>query len=322
MIRTSAVPRRVHPDCRAFVAVVEELLERRQRDSFVTGQPSHSWQTDEWGPRKWHRTELEDMVYSSYRRMRQGSITRPPRRQVVLDIADYLNCSLEERNRLLVAAHLLPVEPYLTGDDLRALVELSAEAAHHLAMPWMIINRDWRIHYTNSHLLDLYDISAAEVAAIEPERFNVLHLLFDPTLPFYANMMVDRDAWTEMALLTVRGFRQANRFCEYEPWYHEGVSRLMALPDFSSIWQRASTDHPSNAPIAEAVFATMLPALRDPSCVARLRPLLISAGYFQFDFPRIVGFVPADISTQALFERVGLPFPQTSLESSTEHFVL
>jgi hypothetical protein len=320
MLTTRGVPRQVHPDCRTFVAVVEELLERRQEERRLGGDAARTGHDAEWGLRKWHRTELEDMVYASYKRMRQGAITRPPRRQVVMDIADYLNCSLEERNRLLLAARLTPVERYHTGSHLQTLVTLSAEAAQPLPMPWMIINWDWRIHHVNAHLLALYDLSAEEVAAIAPERFNVLDLLFDPTLPFSAHL-VDRARWRRMATLTVRGFRMANRFCEFDSWYRETVARLMTLPDFAPIWSQASIDGAIDDAPADVIFTTALPALHDSSLLARIRPLLISAGYFQFDFPRIIGFVPADSATRALFQRVELPFPAGSEGESDAHFV-
>lgn len=276
---SNALTRKVHPDCRAFVTVVEELLARRQHEYLTGARSVPSWQVDEWGPRKWHRTELEDMVYSSYKRMRQGAITRPPRRQVVMDIADYLNCSLRERNHLLLAAHLQPIEAYVTGAELQMLVRLSAEAALHLPMPWMIINRDWHVEYANEHLLALYAVRLDQLAAIPPERFNVLHLLFDPALPFYANITIDRMAWEQMALLTVLGFKQANRFCQNEDWYGEVVNRLMVLPDFARIWREADLEQQSKTLPVGVTFATTLPGLPHSVCLAQLRPLLISVGY-------------------------------------------
>jgi hypothetical protein len=149
----------------------------------------------------------------------------------------------------------------------------------------------------------------------------VLHLLFDPLLPFHANLIVDFEAWADMALLTVRGFRQANRFCEHEPWYRDVVDRLMPLPHFAAFWRQAALDQPTTDPSAGVVFATILPVLRDPTRSARLRPLLVSAGYFQFDFPRIIGFIPADEATQAIFARLGLPLPREFQHEHAGHFV-
>jgi len=135
----------VHPDCREFVAAIEELLKRRQNDTSIADH-TLIWQYDDWGPRTWTRTEFEDMVYSSYKPMRQGRVTRPPRREIVMEIAEYLNCTLEERNRLLIAAHATPVAPYLTGEKLDEVLQVAIEVARSLPIPAIIINRDWRIH--------------------------------------------------------------------------------------------------------------------------------------------------------------------------------
>src|SRR5438128_3725909 len=102
---------KVHPDCRDFVVVIEELLSRR-REELADGIEPHSLFDNEWGPRTWTQTDMEDMVYSSYKQMRRGRITRPPKREIVMDIADYLNCTMQERNRLLEAAHFAPIDIY------------------------------------------------------------------------------------------------------------------------------------------------------------------------------------------------------------------
>lgn len=94
----------IHLDCRDFVTVVEELSKRRENEADQIIASYSSWKYDEWGSRMWTGIEFEDMIYSSYKPMRQGGVTCPPCLEIVMDIADYLNCSLEERNRLLLAA--------------------------------------------------------------------------------------------------------------------------------------------------------------------------------------------------------------------------
>ena len=50
-------------------------------------------------------------------RSRAASVAR---RAVILAIADYLECTLAERNRLLVATQYAPQQPYLSGVALTA----------------------------------------------------------------------------------------------------------------------------------------------------------------------------------------------------------
>lgn len=307
------VPASVHSDCREFVAVVEELLERRQHGASTPGGPL-GWRQDNWGPRTWTRTEFEDMVYSSYKPMRQGRVTRPPRRETVMEIADYLNCTVEERNRLLVAAHATPVAPYLTGEKLDEVLQVAVGVARSLPIPAVIINRDWRIHYLNTHALTLNGITPEQVAVIPVNKLNILHLLFDPNLPLYPHLIQNHRSWTRMARQTIYGFKMANLLCQFEPWYQALIQQWMTLPAFEYHWQTVNVDAAFDADPsmhtqpASVVVETVVPT---QSQRARLRPLLISVGYFQFDFPQIVAFLPADDPSREVLRTIGIPVPDT-----------
>jgi MmyB-like transcription regulator ligand binding domain len=307
-----SLPITIHPDCVEFVRVIEALLLFRQQEAGRGRKilPYDSWE-DEWGPRKWHRTELEDMVYSSYKRMRQGHITRPPRREVVMEIADYFQCTLLERNRLLLAAHTFPVELYLTGLELERVLRVVIETACVLPIPAMIINRDWRIHYLNESILRLYDVSPEQIAALPASSVNMLQLLFDPALPLYPNLIVNRESWVQMALQTLYGFKMANLLSMYEPWYQQVVSQLARLPEFSWYWQQVHLEKRVEAAPTSAVGVTLettVPRLGDPSRSLSLRPLVISTGYFHYTFPQIIGLLPISPEGQAIFEEIGLPY--------------
>ena len=306
----------IHADCRDFVAVVEELLERRQREARQDLDPNRqTWRPDEWGPRTWTRTEFEDMVYSSYKPMRRGHVTRPPRRETVMDIADYLNCTLEERNRLLLAAHTTPVAPYLTGAKLQEALQAAMGVIQDLPLPAIIINRDWHIHYINQHALTLNGVTPADVAAIPPAQLNILHLLFDPALPLYPHLRQNRESWTRMVRQTVYGFKMANLLCQFEPWYQDLIHQLMGLPEFEHHWRTVrvdtafDSDPSAQTQPASVIIEASVPNARPQPTHARLRPLLISVGYFQFDFPQIVAFFPADDASRATLRDIGIPVP-------------
>jgi hypothetical protein len=304
----------VHPDCHNFVIVVEELLRRRQQE--IYDEPRYQkWYHDDWGPRTWTRTEMEDMVYSSYKQMRQGRITRPPRREVVMDIADYLNCTIEERNRLLLSANIAPIDPYLTGEALEERLQPTIEIAEALAMPATVINRDWRIHFLNYQMTALYDLTPEQIEAVPPENRNVLRLLFDPQLPLYANLIDNSASWTRMVRQTIYGFKMTNRLCQFEAWYQELVEQLMELPDFEYHWKTVRTDasfdqDPSAKNLPSTVMLdSAIPRLRVHSRRSWLRPLVISTGYFQFDFPQIIAFLPANEDLRSLFAEIGTVQP-------------
>jgi hypothetical protein len=283
------------------VALVEDLLIRRQQDAIKAQVYGLTWRHDPWGPRTWTRTEMEDMVYSSYKQMRQGRITRPPRRDVVMDLADYLNCTLEERNRLLIAADAPPIAPYLTGDKLDELLQITSAVARGLTMPAMILNRDWRIHFLNAQMEALYELTQQDLTAIPPERFNLLHLMFDPQLPLYPTLIGNQDSWARMVRQTIYGFKMANQLCQFEPWYQALVTQFHALPHFADHWNAVQLDSPLGDDLSDQRPDVMVEIdLPQSRGAVWLRPLVISAGYFQFDFPQIIAFVPADEEAQRI----------------------
>lgn len=303
----------VHPDCAEFVAVVEDLLQRRQNEAGHLAP--RSWLHDEWGPRTWTRTEFEYTVYHSYKPMRQGRVTRPPRREVVMQIADYLNCSLEERNRLLLAARATPIAPYLTGEKLDEALEAARRVVQTLPLPAIIINRDWHIHHINAHVLTLNGAQPEALKKIPPHKFNIIQLLFDPALPLQPHLIENRPSWTRMVRQTIYGFKMANLICQYEPWYQALLSQLMQLPEFEHHWQTVRVDaefgsdiSTHSQPISAIVEVSVLHTQRS-SKKARLRPLLISVGYFQFDFPQIVAFLPVDEESRLVLRDIGIPAP-------------
>lgn len=242
--------------------------------------------------------------------MRQGQITRPPRRQVVMEIADYLNCTLAERNRLLIAASATPVSSYLTGAALDERLTVTREVAESLTTPTIIINRDWRILYINDLMLALNGLTPAHIAHIPPEQLNFLRLMFDPSLPLHPKISRNRVSWERMARQTMYGFKMANQLCQYESWYQILVDQFHHLPEFSDHWFSVKVDSPfEDDPSAQSLHpAVTVEAVIGQDGATRsvwLRPLVISAGYFQFDFPQILSFVPADESSRAMFTALG-----------------
>lgn len=299
---------KIHPDCRNFVAVVDELLQRRQSEPEQSTYPQTHFD-GEWWPRTWTQTEMEDMVYSSYKQMRRGRITRPPKRTVVMDIADYLNCTMAERNRLLEAAQYAPIDIYLTGERLTDLLQPTIQIAQSLGCPAMVINRDWYIHFINAQMLSLYDIHPNELETIPTGHLNALRMLVDPDLPIYASLIDNKVSWTRMVRQTIYGFKLANRLCQFESWYQELINEWMTLPEFEHHWKNIRIDLPfeedfsvQNMPSA-VMLDTAIP--RYESKRSWLRPLVISTGYFQFDFPQIVALLPADEEAQNTLKQIG-----------------
>lgn len=246
------------------------------------------------------------MVYASYKPMRQGRITRPPRREKVMEIADYLDCTLDERNDLLIAAECAPVEVYLTGTALSTPLRIATEIANAIQLPAIVINRDWRIHHLNAHVLSINSITPELLAHALPRDANLLQLLCDPRLPLYHNLINNRDSWTRMVRQTILAFKRANTLSRFEPWYQSLVTQLMQLPEFESHWNAVDAGALRNE--ADALSSPLVLDVQITAQAQRLelRPLLISVGYFDFDYPQVIAFAPATPDSQAHLCALGI----------------
>ncbi len=117
-----------------------------------------------------------------------------------------------------------------------------------------------------------------------------------------------------MARQTIYGFKSANTLYQFESWYQEMVTRLMPLPEFEKHWRTVSASADFDA---DPSLQNQHPAVTVDTIVsfeeshqhrAWIRPLLISVGYFQFQFPQIVAFLPANLESQSVFKQIGVPY--------------
>ena len=237
MVAIDVPPARVATDCAEFAGLVEALLLRRRSD------PDRRRAAAEWGsvPRSWTRDELCDVAYSSYRALLRGAVRRPPRREVVLEIADYLECSMTERNRLLAGARYAIEHPGPGGAELREAVTELATIIDLLPLPSYAVSRDWTVQLINDHLLTALGLARQDVAGLPAPSRNVLRLLFDPALPVRGLLEPDAASWSRLAAFSVARFREDNLLWQYDAWYRALLARLGDLPDFSSYWQHAQS---------------------------------------------------------------------------------
>src|SRR5207302_5936087 len=73
--------------------------------------------------KRFTQQELTDEACPTYKNLLVGRSQRIPSRQTLMQIADYLECGLAQRNNLLLAARYLPESLELEGDALRLTLE-------------------------------------------------------------------------------------------------------------------------------------------------------------------------------------------------------
>lgn len=265
--------------CEDFVGVVEALLAQRRAG------PSRS---ERFPAPCWTRDELCDLAYASYKALVRGQVIHPPRRATVKAVADYLDCTLAERNRLLTAAGLAPEQPELQGPHLTAVLTLAQGLLGQLAFPGVLVTRDWSIHGWNAPMQRLMRLSTEAITAWPADQRTILHLLFDPASPLYALLGGGDHRWEQLARRDLLSFKRHNHLSRHETWYAQRLQSLMHLPRFAELWQDVEVD-----------AAAAGEAEQHPHEVALLSengtPILLNALWISFtdlDYPRVLAFAP------------------------------
>jgi hypothetical protein len=296
------LPPRLASDCAEFTGVVEAILAGRRVD------PARRRAAASWGgvPRSWTKDELCDVAYSSYRALLRGAVRRPPRREVVLGIADYLECTMIERNQLLTAARYAIEHPGPGGAELRRVFGELRVVIDTLPLPAYAVSRDWTMQLINDHLLVALGLARADVASLPASSRNVLRLLFDPALPVRRLLEPDQASWSQLAAFSIVRFRQDNVLWQYDPWYQGLIAKLSDLPDFSRYWRLAQSGQLADA-AASGLASARITVSRPDGRALCLRPLNIEL--HGIGYPGIVGFLPADSASSEQLRRLGVPSP-------------
>ncbi|OAN49747.1 hypothetical protein A6A03_06730 [Chloroflexus islandicus] len=295
--------RRPHPDCQAFVETVDELRQRRRNELI---RPQRSSSDGREVPKTFTYTQFRE-VYSSYPALRSGKLKKPPSRDIVMAIADYLECDLAERNRLLISAHHYPIQPYRSGETLATFVRVAREIMQFVPLPAYIINRDWDVLDVNEHLLALAGITRTEYEAIPVEMRNVIQMIFDPRSPVYPLLYLDHEQWRRFAQRNIYGFKVQNAYCEREPWYIERVARWRELPYFSELWENTPIDA-YTASTSDAAPPFYRSTIRSATGqIINFRSLFITLS--DELYPQVVAWMPVDHASRAAMIDLGIPIP-------------
>ncbi len=297
---------RVHPSCYGMVDVIEDLLDRRRQEAVRGLRPRRTWRNSdyEW-IKEWSRSELVDLAYPSYRAMLQGKIQKPPQRDVVMKIADYLECTVAERNRLLTSAQYLPEPMALEGEALNVVMAVARDIIDYVPMPAYMITRDWNIHIWNKYVLTLFGLTEAQIESIPPAQRNVLQFIFDTRLPVFDLLNGNPEMWDYTARLNLFGFKHNNLHYQYEDWYIEKVESLMELPKFAEYWPKVQVDtHVLGDPTTQVPFY-VTDIVTPAGVYLKIRGLQIELT--QTNDAHVVAYIPVGLESRGIFTAVGLP---------------
>ncbi|MEM8533917.1 MAG: hypothetical protein AAGF95_23940 [Chloroflexota bacterium] len=214
---------------RQVLTLIEQL--RYQRRDTYSKQPHPE-------NKRFTQEELDAVVYHSYKNALKGRTQRLPSRETLINIATYLECSPEERNALLLAAHYLPLP--LSAPSEHNLLSEASTLIHTVPFPAYTINQCLSIDEANQYFLDLCGITGLQ--DIPADRRTELHLVFDPHLSLQSRLSPSEEIRRANLHTAVIDWRDSYQSLQYERSYQETVEQLHSFPGFETMWKQSSRD--------------------------------------------------------------------------------
>ncbi|MFF2484673.1 hypothetical protein [Paenibacillus sp. NPDC058071] len=271
---------------------IERLRIQRQQDHLRVSSQSI---------KRFTQQELNDEVCGTYKNLLMGRSGRLPERQTLLNIADYLECTSEERNDLLLSAGYVPIPQPLADQQLERVLDQARSMMHQLPYPAMIVTEMLDIVDSNEAFRELFDLTDSSLAA---KKFNKIDLHFNAELPIRYRSSYDeqsRARWESHAIHGIQTFKNNHPALfvdsKYE-WFHVMIEKYVDIRNF---WNRGALTAEQDLEAAKYFLA------RQPSST-ELRPIRykqLHLAVTEQAYPRIEFFVPADESARCVFAALG-----------------
>ncbi|MDF2938868.1 MAG: hypothetical protein K0Q90_4241 [Paenibacillaceae bacterium] len=247
--------------------------------------------------KRFTQQELNDTVCGTYKNLLIGRSQRLPDRQMLLDIADYLECTAEDRNDLLLAAGYVPVPMPLSGRQLELALDQARALMQQLPYPAMIVTDMLDVSGFNPAFSELFGISHTPFTA---DKMNTIDFHFNSELPVRFRSSFDersRARWESHAIYGIQAFKKAHPAVFVDPWYDRFYKMMDKYPDIRKYWNRESlTDRQDLA--EPKYFLAHSPASSEQKAIGynQLHMAVTAHAY-----PRIEFFVPADEPARMVF---------------------
>jgi hypothetical protein len=189
--------------------------------------------------KRFTQQELTDEACPTYKNLLVGRSQRIPSRQTLMQIAEYLECSIESRNNLLLAARYLPESLELEGSRLKQALEQAQHLMGTLPYPAMMVTHTLEVHAVNEAFQRVFELPPL-TAIPQPQR-HLFHFLFHPDFPMRVRSTFNDQAvkaWQAGVSRGIQLFKQSNRLSQFEPWYQELIERFCAVADFRAYWEQ------------------------------------------------------------------------------------
>jgi hypothetical protein len=270
---------------------IETLRMKRQRELRDRSHPSL---------KRFTQQELNDEAFPSYKNLLVGRSRRIPDRQTMMSISEYLECTSDERNDLLLAAGYLPIQTELEGRTLERALEWAQQTMRAIPFPAMIITHTQDIKGVNEPFRRLFDIP---LDRSYDALMNRVDFHFNSDLPIRSRSTFDKassEQWEAHAISGINAFKREHILSRYDVWYQNllyrvqkyNVDEYLTMPDAGE-----EADHTQSILARMESSGELVPI--------RYRQVSISAG--SRVYPQIKVFLPVDAAARQVFEELGCP---------------
>ena len=271
-----------------MLETIEALRHRRQEDYREQGQPQL---------KRFTQQELNDEACPTYKNWLMGRSQRLPSRSLLMAIADYLECSLNERNDLLLAAQYLPELPEHEDDALQQALEQTQQIIETLPYPAIMVTHTFQVQAANEFFLRLVELPSLDT--LPPHQRTMIHFLFNPV--FRARSMIDAETyalWQRHVIYGLQRFKQQNMLHQHEDWYQQFVQQCRdEIPDFQEYWEKAQAAPRQEYAPTKILLARM--ATTGEILPIRVRHMHISAS--SKTYPVVSALLPVDEAARAVY---------------------
>ncbi len=278
-----------------LLATIEAVRIRRQEEYRERRHPQL---------KRFTQQELTDEVCPTYKNWLVGRSRRLPDRAMLMQLADYLECSLSERNDLLLAAQYVPEQPEWEGADLQRALEYARQIMVTFPYPASVVTRTFQVHAANELFLRLFELPPLET--IPPHQRSTIHFVSHPDVFRLSTMHpAARAQWQQHTLSGIQLFKQQHVLSQYDAWYKQSVEQWCEIPGFQENWEKARTAIRQEVAPTKLVLARM--ATTGELLPIRLRYMQIAIS--GKTSPAVVAFLPDDEAARAVFASFSNPHP-------------
>lgn len=277
---------------RQMLNAIEAVRYKRQEDYREKSHPQL---------KRFTQQELNDEACPTYKNWLIGRSKRLPERSMLMTIADYLECSLSERNDLLLAAQYVPEQTEWEGEELQQALERARQLMEMLPYPSVVVTRSFQIQAANEFSLRLLDVPSLDT--LLPHQRNIIYFLFHPLIRMRSSMNAEaRAGWQKQVLYGIQRFKQNNVLYQYDSWYQELVQQWCAIEGFREYWEMArETTSQEDAPPSK-LFLARMPTTGELLLI-RTQSTLVSVN--SKIYPAVMAMLPVDEAARAVYASFG-----------------